>query len=280
MTASIEEILSSPVVKNTLESTFQKKPFRLIERPGAFILALEKESIDRVTRLIILKPRGFTANHQQELSSHPEAMEATIEIKGAVGVGKKGYHMIKNCVEFRYYPTKHAETITAFPYAKADNALRLVKNSRTKFKVIKPNGYGFYHNLHNLTEKWLVLVLNKKLDLSKEIDYDLLDNCSDEEKRFLLELLGLVSEKGDRVFKEDRTIVEKIISLSPKNGLPVLISFLNMPELGRHEQCTVFAIILKMAKRDKKLARRLLTDALLRNTAQPYYLTELIEKIS
>ncbi len=277
---AIEEILSSPIVENTLEGVFHKKPFHIIERPGSFVIILKEEPADRVTRLIILKPNGYTANHPQELSSHPEAREATLEIKGAVGAGKKGYNLIKNCVEFVYYPTRQAETISSFPYAKADNALRLVKNSRTKFKVIKSSGYGFYHNLRNLTDRWLVLVLNKKLDLSKEIDYGLLDACSGEEKRALLEFHGLVTEKGDMIFKENRTAIEKITSLSPKRCLPVLITFLNMPELGKHEQCTVFAVILKMAKLDKRLALGLLSDALAKNTAQPYYLNELIEKIS
>jgi hypothetical protein len=280
MAPSIEEILSSPVVRNTIENEFRGKPFHLIERPGSFILALEKEPAGRITRLIVLKPKGFTANSFGELSSHPEAREATVEIKGAMRTGKKGYNLVKNCVEFIYYPTKLAETIAAYPYARADNALRLVKSSRTRFKVVRPDGYGFYHNLRNLTGEWLLLVLDKKLDLTKEIDYGLLDACNDEEKHTLLEFFMAARNLGDGIFKENPGLVETVISLQTEKSLPVLISFLNIPEGGRHEQCTVFAVILKTAKRNKGLARELLAKALSEDAAQPYYLNELLEKIS
>lgn len=280
MDSTIEEILSSPVVKNTIRSVFHKKPFSVIERPGAFILELGEEPTDKITRMIILKPRGFTANSLQELSSHPEAREAVIEIKGAARGGNRGYSLLKKCLEFVYYPTRHAKTLTAYPYAKAEHALRLVKNSRTKFKVVKPSGYGFYHNLHNLTKEWLVLILDKKLDLTKEIDYEVLDNCSEEEKRILLDFLRIVRERGDAIFGENNAIVEKVISLRPGKSLPALISFLNIPEMGKHEQCTVFAVILKIARKDKTFALKLLAEALAKNAAQPYYLSELIEKIS
>lgn len=273
-----KDVIVSPILNNTIRIAFQGKPFKVVERPGSFCLLLEKELTNEVNRILILKPKGFTSNNLNELSSHPEAREATIEVKGIVREGKQGYFLAKNCLEFVYYPNKKIETITNYPYANSNKALKIIKNSRTKFKIVKRNGYGFYHNLVNLTDEWLVLILRKKLDLTKNIEYKLLDNCTKEEKTLLMELLEEVETEGDEIFKKKTRLINKITALETKISLPVLISFLNIPEKSNHEQCTIFAIILKIAKNHSKLAQQILKNALEKHEAQEYYLKELIKK--
>jgi hypothetical protein len=50
-------------------------------------------------------------------------------------------------------------------------------------------------------------------------------------------------------------------------------------EKGRHEQCTIFAIILKIARKYPALALRFLEKAEVDKAAQSYYLRELIKKV-
>ena len=111
MRGTISEVLSAPVVRTTVNNVLGSKPYDVVERPGAYILSLQKESEDYCKRIIILKSKGFTSNSLGELSSHPEAMEATIEIKGAARPAHNGYFPIKNCVEFVYCDKEGAETI-------------------------------------------------------------------------------------------------------------------------------------------------------------------------
>lgn len=279
MASTFEEILSSPVLRNTISNTFDAKPFSVIERPGSFILSLNKEPDDKIVRILVLKPNGFTANSLDELSSHPEARDATIVVKGFARKGNLGYVVVKDCVKFIYYPNKDAETLALFPYAKAENALSLVKGSRMSFKVVKPSGYGFYHNLVNLTSEWLVLILKKKLDHTKNIDFKLLDRLNQNESKLLRDFLTTVEEDGDSIFEKNKTLVSKVVSLSSEKSLPALVSFLNVPEAGKHEQCTVFAVILKIAKRYPALAREAVLEATKNKVAQSYYLEQLIRKI-
>ncbi|HLD62377.1 MAG TPA: hypothetical protein VI875_00755, partial [Candidatus Norongarragalinales archaeon] len=118
MASTFGEILSSPILKNTVSHIFGKKPsIVVIERPGCFILSLSNEPEEEVTRIIVLKPYGFTANSTGELSSHPETRDATIEIKGIARRVNNGYALAKNCLEFVYYSGKTAETLEFFPYA-------------------------------------------------------------------------------------------------------------------------------------------------------------------
>ncbi len=277
--APIAEILSAPVMRTTVSNILGRQPYDIVERPGAYVLTLKKEPSDFCNRIIILKPRGFTSNSPYELSSHPEAGEATIEVKGAVRPMNKGYFPIKNCVEFAYRDKDGVKTQPNYPYANARNALRELKTSRTRFKVVKRNYHGFYHNLINLTDEWLVLVLNKKLNLTKQIDYSLIEGAGKKQRGALYSLAEGVKSNGDDIFKSDPDVVERLCCMNPRVSLPALITLLNTEEKGKHEQCTIFAIILKIAKRHPALACKLLKKAEEDNAAQSYYLQELIKKV-
>ena len=280
MRGTISEVLSAPVVRATINNILGSGPYELVERPGAYVLSLQKEPADRCKRVIILKPKGFTSNSLDELSSHPEAMDATIEIKGAARPAKNGYFPIKNCVEFVHYDKDGAETTPDYPYASADGAFREVKTSRTRFKVVKRNYYGFYHSLVNLTDEWLVLVLSKRLNLSKPVDYSLIEGLGKRQRNAFYALAEDVKKNGDGIFKEDAKALRRVYSMDPRVSLPALITLLNVEEKGRHEQCTVFATILKIARKYPALALRFLKKAAKDETAQPYYLNELLKKVS
>jgi hypothetical protein len=277
--ASITDILSAPVMRTTVNNVLGRQPYEIVERPGAYVLALEKEPADHCKRIIVLKPNGFTSNSLAELSSHPEAGEATVEIKGAARPMNKGYFPIKNCVEFAYRDKDGVKIRPDYPYAAARNAIRELKTSRTRFKVVRRNYHGFYHNLVNLTDEWLVIVLDKKLNLAKQINYSLIEGVGKKQRGVLRCLADGVMSNGDGIFKSDPDVVERVCSMNPHTSLPALITLLNVEEKGKHEQCTVFAIILKIAKRHPELARGLLEKAEEDRTAPSYYLRELIKKV-
>jgi hypothetical protein len=277
--ASIVDILSAPIMRTAIRNVLGGKPIYVAERPGAYVLSIENEPSDHCKRIIILKPRGFTSNSPSELSSHPEASEATIEIKGAVRPGNKGYFPIKNCIEFVHRYKDGAEIERDYPYASASGAFREIKTSRTRFKAVKRNYYGFYHNLINLTDEWLILFLNKKLNLTKQVDYSLIERVGKEQRDALYNFARWVKDRGDEVFVSRPDVVKHVCSMDPRVSIPALITLLNIEEKGRHEQCTVFATILKVAKKHPALAYRLLKKAKEEEAAQPYYLHELIKKV-
>ena len=276
---SIADILSAPVVQTTVNNVLGSAPHDVIERPGSYVMSLKTEPSDRCKRIIVLKPKGFTSNTPDELSSHPEAEEATIEIKGAARPANRGYFPIKNCVEFVYCAKDGAETRPDYPYASAFGAFRELKTSKTRFKVVKRNYYGFYHNLINLTDEWLVLVLNKKLNLAKQVDYSLIEDAAESDRNAIYALAEGVKMEGDGIFKDNQEIVRRVCSMNPHTSLPALITLLNVEEKGKHEQCTIFAIILKIARKHPALSLRFLKKAEDDKAAPPYYLHELVKKV-
>lgn len=164
------------------------------------MLSLKKEPSNQCRRIIILKPKGFTANSIDELSSHPEAQEATVEIKGA---------------------------------ARAAN-----------------------------------------------IDYSLIEMAGKKQKDALYDFADAAKEMRDSMFEKEPDTVESIYSMDPLVSLPALITLLNIEEKGKHEQCTVYALILKIAKKRPELALRLLKKAEKDKVAPLYYLEELIKKVN
>lgn len=277
--ADITEILSAPVMHTTISNVLGGEPYYVVERSGAYVLSGRKEPSDRCRRIIVLKPKGFTSNSLDELSSHPEAMEAAIEIKGAARPMNRGYFPVKDCLEYAYLDRDGVETNGKYPYASALNATRELKTSRTRFKVVKRNYHGFYHNLINLTDEWLVLVLDKKLNLAKQVDYSLIEGLGKRQREALYALVEGVETSGDGVFKNKPDVVKRVCSMNPGTGLPALITLLNVEERGMHEQCTIFAIILKIAKKHPALALRLLKKAEENEVAPAYYLRELLKKV-
>lgn len=277
---SFSEILSSPILKNTLKSIFGDSDFDIVERPGSYVILMKTEPDEKIRRVIVLKPRGFTANSPGELSSHPEAREATIEIRGAVRPGNVGYLPIKDCVEFVYLLKSDADIVGDYPYASADSAWRTIRTSRTRFRVVKNGSFGFYHNLINLTDEWIVLVMDKKLNQKFNVDLSMLEGIGKEDSNTLHRFYDKIAMDGDAIFEDDKGLVKRVVSIDPKISIPILINFLNIPEEGRHEQCSVFVAILKVGKRDAGSTVHLLKEAMKHRVAPQYYLRELVKKLS
>lgn len=275
----MEEIINSVLVKNTIKYLFNAKEIEILERPASFIIKLKKEPEDKVVRMILLPPKGFTSNRINETSSHPEARKAKITIKGGIKPDKHGFNLLKDVIKFLYYTKRSITTEENYPYALIDKNnpyyKEEIKSSREEFSVVKENGEGFYHNLINLSDEWVLLVLEKELRLQKQMDI-----YSKTKNKIIINLIDRIKDVGDKIFEENNILMDNVLKLSVNEAIPPLIKALNIYETGKHEPCTVYSIILKFVKRDKEGVLKFLKSALKNNEAPEYYLKELIEKIS
>jgi hypothetical protein len=279
-----EEVTKYPVVKNTINNLFRDQETELVNRPASYIIKLKDEKKDKIVRIIILPPKGHTSNKLDETSPHPETRKATVLIKGGIKQDNKNFSVIKNAIKFSYYLTRDIEVVANYPYAPVNrenkNYKEEIKSSREKFYVVEENGKGFYHNLINLSSEWILLVLEKELGFQKNVNLEnktrnLPKNKQDLVKKFV----EVVKMKGDKIFDQGAGLVNDVAKFSLDEILPILIELLNIPETGKHEQCTVYSIILKLGKKDKRKSLEYLKKALENNYAQPYYLKELINKL-
>lgn len=277
-------ILHYQALKNLSKKIFSDEIIEILERPHSLIIKKKDEGTDTVMRIILLKPSGFSSNHLTELSSHNEVLKAKIVVKGVLREEKKNFSTVKNCLKFSYLTKREAVTESSVPYAQVSDNTKIYKekifSAKDELYVVKENGEGFYHNLINLSDDWLVLVLKKELRSGKEMNIaSQLTNLSASEKKLILELMKEVHIQGDDLFHSKSKIIEKILKIDAKKLLPVLIEALNIYETGRHEPCTVFALLLNKGKTDKEIILKYLRQALESNKAPTYYLNELIEKI-
>ena len=72
--------------------------------------------------------------------------------------------------------------------------------------------------------------------------------------------------------------LSKIYNFDVKTITPPLIEMLNVLETGKHEPCTVYALLLKVGRKNNIL--EYLKEAEKNKTAPKYYLEELIVKLS
>ncbi|MEK6920346.1 MAG: hypothetical protein AABX82_00570, partial [Nanoarchaeota archaeon] len=274
--------LLSPVIKEFVKEIFQNENIQIIKRPSSFILKLENEPHDLVFRIILLPPHGFTGNKFNETNPHPEVRRATITIKGGVRLGRSRFVLMKNIVKYQFYLSRDIKIKGDEPYPKVkeENYKEEVKSSGNKFFVVKENGSGFYHSLVNISDQWIVLLLEKELRLQKipNIPSKIRSLATNEQKVILL-LYKKIQEQGDLLFEQEADLVTNSCGISIDKILPALIDMLNILETGKHEACTVYAIILKIGRKNKNTIHYL-KDALKDNSAPKYYLEELIKKLS
>lgn len=281
----IYQIINYPVVKNTIKNLFRSQEIEVVTRPMSYIVKLKKEEGDKLTRVIILPPKGHTANKLKEMSSHPEARKATILIKGGIKEDNKNFSLLKDIIKFCYYQKRDIPVVGNYPYAEVDNKNPLyreeIKSSREKFAVVEENGKGFYHNLVNLSNEWVLLILEKALSFQKKVNIiPLIENLSEDKRLLINKFIDNVKELGDEIFEENINLVNSIVGLKIEEILPILIELLNIPETGKHEQCTIYALILKLGKKEKEKTLTYIKNALENKEAPPYYLNELIKKLS
>lgn len=279
---SIYEILFSPVIKEFVKHIFQNQKTELVKRPSSFILRLQHETDDVLFRIIFLPPYGFTGNKPDETNPHPEVRRATITIKGGAGVGKSRFNPTKNAIKYQFYLSREVKITGDDPYPKihGENYKEEIKSSGNEFFAVKENGSGFYHSFVNLSDQWVVLLLEKELRLQKSPNIkSKIAHLTNNEQKIILLLYKNIQRQGDLLFKKEPELVKDICSLATNKTLPILIDMLNFLETGKHEACTVYAIILKIGRKNSETINYL-KDALKNNSAPKYYLKELIEKLS
>ncbi|HIH11005.1 TPA: hypothetical protein HA241_02360 [Candidatus Woesearchaeota archaeon] len=277
-----EEIISSILVKNTIKNLFDNKEIEIIKRPSSFIIRLKNEPEDRISRVILLPPHGFTANRIDETNPHAEVRKAKIEIRGGVRPKRSGFNFLKNCLKYQYYTIRNIKITEEEPYPKIDGEYykEEVKSSKQKFLVVKENGVGFYHSLVNLSSEWILLILDKELRFQRIPELQLkIENLDKSQQKVISHLYGKVISLGDTIFENEAKIIEETYNFDVDTIIPILIEMLNIVETGKHEPCTVYAIILKIGKKNKNVIN-FLKEALKNKTAPKYYLEELIKKLS
>src|SRR3989344_4546391 len=104
---NVNEIIDSNLVKTILKNFFKNQEIEIIQRPVSFIIRLKNESEDKIFRIILLPPHGFTANKLDETTPHPEVRKAKIEIKGGVRPNKSGFNLLKNVIKYQYYTNRN-----------------------------------------------------------------------------------------------------------------------------------------------------------------------------
>jgi len=277
-----DEVINSSLVKETIKFLFKKQKTIIIERPASFIIKLTTEPEDKIFRIILLPPKGFTSNEIDRLSPHPEARMAKIEIKGGIKLDKKGFSLLKNVIRYQYYMTRNIKITRDEPYPKTNNKNYQEKiiSSKRKFFVIKENGVGFYHNLVNLSDEWVLLILEKELRLQKvpKLNKIIKPLAKNEQKIFQL-FYKKVLLYGDKIFQNDNQLINEVCNFDVAKIIPPLIELLNVLESGKHEACTIFAIILKIGKKDNGVVNYL-KEAGRNKVAPQYYLEELINKLA
>lgn len=281
-----QEIISSGLVQTAIRTLFAKKHVKILQRTNSIIIIPETDAADKATALILLPPHGFTANAEDEATPYPELRHARLTVKGGVRPGKHGFNPIKKVLKYCYYSTREVNTTNPTqPYVKLDannpSYKEEFKTARQKFFAVKENGSGFYHNLVNTSNEWVLLVMEKELRLVQK--HPCLDPFAKALSKSEFETLTAFFEKtklyGDQVFEKEKKLVEKVAKFNASKAMPALIEMLNVLETGMHEPCSVFAVILKIAKKNSGEVLKHLKSALQARQAPSYYLKELIWKV-
>lgn len=282
MQVTFGDIENSPQLRRVIQTVFDTKKVELIQRPASFIFELKHEPEERVFRIILLPPHGYTSNEKNQTSPHPEVRQAKIEIKGGIKPEKSGFSILKNILKYQYYTKRDIKIKNSLPYPKigGKHYHERVKSAKEKFFVVRENGTGFYHNLVNLSNEWLLLVLNKELRIQKTPDVkSSVQFLHKKDQKTFLTLYNQIVRHGDELFEKQKSLIARISNFDVAQAIPPLIEMLNVLETGKHEPCSVFGIILKISKQNKKLASTYLKEAVRQNKAPRYYLYELLKKL-
>jgi len=277
-----EEIISSPLVRNIINNLFQNQEIEIVKRPASFIIRSKNEPEDRIFRIILLQPYGFSGNKIDETNPHPEVRKAKIEIKGGIRPDKSGFNLLKNVLKYQFYTIRNVKTKDDEPYPKVGglNYKEEIKSSRQKFFVVEENGIGFYHSLVNLSNEWILLILEKDLRLQKMTNFNpLLKKLDKNQHTTIITFYEKVLQYGDEIFEKEGDLIKTICDLDIDKIIPPLLEMLNVLETGKHEACTIYAVILKIGKKNK-IITDYLKEALKNKAAPKYYLDELINKLS
>lgn len=260
---------------------------QLVVRENSFAVRSCVEGERDVHRIILLPPRGYTANAINQMNSHDEASYATIEVKGSIREGRNGFSKLKNCLLVASRDENGEVSSLNQPYLtydlrEFDPNLTIKKHSAgsAPFTVVKNDGFGFYHNLINFTNEWLVLQLHKQLRPQKSVDLEPhLKNIALSHASILRNLYDAIVEHGDGIFKKYPGLVADVTSLPPTISLPALGEMLYVHDSGMHEACTAFAVILKIGNQHPEKTSEFLRRAMTNKDIPTYYAEQLLGKI-
>lgn len=284
----INEVLKKNIVQDLILRVCSEN-FEIVSRKNSYAIRNRDEGDRDVYRVIILPPKGFTANEINQTNSHDEAEHATIEIKGAVRPTSNGFSILKNCLMVPSFFERGEVSSLNQPYLtfslREENSFgfscEFHSAGEPPFAVVKSNGFGFYHNLINTTDDWLVLQLYKRLRPQRKINMNpYTESIPQEHSSSLLALHEGIVLYGDDIFKIAPRLVDAVLNIPLTNSLPALAEMLYTHDTGKHEACTAFAVILKLGKTHPDQVLHFLQDALENKKILPYYARQLTEKIS
>jgi hypothetical protein len=283
----INYVLRTHFVKALLQDTCGTH-VEVIQRPASYVLRSAREGDRENHRLIILPPHGFTADKLEQTNSHDEAEYATIQVKGAVRQTKDGFSKLRDCLKVVSIPENGTTSELNKPYLtydpegddNPDLEIRTHSAGTPAFSVVKSDGYGFYHNLINKTDDWLVLQLYKRLRPQRHVDLSAhLQGLEEGQKSILESLYQAIVLHGDEVFYKAPKLIEAVTRMPLSVSLPALGEMLYVRDTGKHEACSAFAIILKIGRLYPDEVRGFLENSLKEKTVPDYYARQLVQKI-
>ncbi len=259
----------------------------LIQRPASYIVRSTQEKAPDLSRVLILPPKGYTANAYLQTNAHDEALKATIKIHGGVREGKHYFSTLKDCLLMVSFNKSAGVSNLNKPYVVFDdlNTKGLTASFHSAntppFSVVKPNGIGFYHNLINQTEDWLVLELKKTLRTQRSPKLkQLTKGLTATTASLLHQTYEAIITHGDELFQKEPVLIQELEQLPIQVSLPALIEMLYAYDTGKHEACTAFALILKVGKQAPSYTVELLLEKMQQNEMPSYYGEQLVEKIN
>ncbi len=283
---TLNDILNVSFVKDLMVK-ISKKDLQIIKRPACFFIKRPKEDEHNINRLIILPPHGYTSNEANQTNCFEGVKRATIKFKGAVREGKQGFSKMEKGLLQASFNQNSLVSALDRPYVEfnlqnpAPNLQIKYHTSHTPpFHVVKEDGTGFYHTLVNVTDDWLVLELHKVLRPQKTADINSqLINVQDELADILRKTESCIKDIGDRFFYNRNDLVEAILDIPPSISLPALGEMLYIRDTGKHETCTAFGLILKIAQEHPQETLKYLSHAKRKQLIPTYFAEQLIKKI-
>lgn len=285
---SIDNILKTDFVSSLIQEVCGSKT-ELITRPSCFFVkkpdALEDER--DINRVIILPPKGFTANEINQTNCFYSVESAKIEVLGAAREGKSAFSKLKQSLLVVSRHKKDTVSDLNKPYlifdfnsSNNDFISETYDAGTPPFHVVKPDGTGFYHTLINLTDEWLVLRLHKVLRPQRSVNLTpFLKDMQDGQADILKNLYKAIIVHGDKIFKEEAKLIQSVMNISPQDSLPAIGEMLYIRDTGKHETCSSFALILKISHRHPKQALNYLYKAEKEAVIPSYFANQLMSKI-
>ncbi len=282
----IQEVLKTNFVE-ALTKQICGDDVEIITRPAAFAVKKRLEDDHNIHRIILLPPRGYTANQINQTNCFHAVETATIQVKGAVKEGKNGLSKLKNSLLVVSFNDAESVSELDRPYMKFDmkeNPPSFIKQIHSAgeppFHVVKTDGTGFYHTLINTTDQWLVLELHKAMRPQKTVDIEPhLATLQDEQANTIRAFRDGILRHGDALFQKEEMLVQAVSHMPPQNILPALFEMLYIRDTGKHEPCTAFATILKVGKHHPEAVSYLLQRGLKTEALPSYFAQQLLGKI-